>query len=68
MDSCIYSLLGRDMAANMLSATQRRAVSVGARQPPHAGRGNRSAQYFFCNGRYIKSKTLWPPGAGLQTA
>ncbi|HHU21938.1 MAG TPA: DNA mismatch repair endonuclease MutL [Clostridiales bacterium] len=60
MDSCIYSLLGRDMAANMLEChSSDGAVSVrGYVSLPHAGRGNRSAQYFFCNGRYIKSKTL----------
>ena len=31
--------------------------------PPPPGRGNRSAQYFYCNGRYIKSP-LSPVGGG----
>ncbi|MGI5936287.1 MAG: DNA mismatch repair endonuclease MutL [Oscillospiraceae bacterium] len=60
IDSCIYSLLGRDMASNMLEcASGDEAVAVrGYVSVPHAGRGNRNSQYFFCNGRYIKSKTL----------
>ncbi len=60
MDSCVYSLLGRDMAKSMLSCElESDGVSVkGFVSAPHAGRGNRSAQFFFVNGRSIRSSTL----------
>ena len=59
-DSCVYTLLGRDLAATLL---QCRSQEDGLRlsgfiSSPSAGRGNRSAQYFFCNGRYIRSPLL----------
>jgi DNA mismatch repair protein MutL len=60
IDSCVYSLLGREMASNMVECLSGdEAVKVrGYVSVPHAGRGNRNAQYFFCNGRYIRSKTI----------
>ena len=60
MDSCIYSLLGRDMAANMLACTgDVDGITVsGFVSSPSCARGNRSQQYFFCNGRFIKSALL----------
>jgi DNA mismatch repair protein MutL len=60
MDSCIYSLLGRDIAKDMLKCESTMdSMSVkGFVSSPAAGRGNRSAQYFYCNGRYIKSTLL----------
>ena len=60
MESCLYSLLGRDVAKDMLrceSSGDGMAVR-GFVSSPAAGRGNRSAQYFYCNGRYIKSALL----------
>ncbi|MBR1455532.1 MAG: DNA mismatch repair endonuclease MutL, partial [Oscillospiraceae bacterium] len=59
-DSCVYTLLGRDLASSLL---QCRSEEDGLRlsgfvSSPAAGRGNRSAQYFFCNGRYIRSALL----------
>lgn len=60
MDSCVYALLGRDMIKDALKCESRMdgmAVS-GFVSSPAAGRGNRSAQYFYCNGRYIKSPLL----------
>ena len=59
-DSCVYSLLGRDTAAAMLACRgENDGVAVhGFVSSPSAGRGNRTQQYFFCNGRYIKSATL----------
>lgn len=59
-DSCIYTLLGRELAASLLAC---KSEDDGLRlsgfvSSPSAGRGNRSAQYFFCNGRYIKSVLL----------
>ncbi len=60
MDSCLYALLGRDIAADMLSVeSESQNMSVrGFASSPSAGRGNRSAQYFYCNGRFIKSALL----------
>lgn len=60
MDSCIYALLGRDMAKDMLKCESAMdGMSVrGFVSSPAAGRGNRSAQYFYCNGRFIKSALL----------
>lgn len=59
-ESCVYSLLGRYTAASMLSvAGENGGVSVsGFASSPSAGRGNRAQQYFFCNGRFIKSALL----------
>ncbi len=59
-DSCIYTLLGRDMAASLLSCvSEDQGMKLsGFVSSPSAGRGNRSAQYFFCNGRFIKSVLL----------
>ena len=59
-DSCVYSLLGRDAAAQMLFCTgENDGVKVsGYVSSPAAGRGNRREQYFFCNGRFIRSALL----------
>ena len=59
-DSCVYSLLGREQAARMLAcAGENEGVRVsGFVSSPGAGKGNRSGQYFFCNGRVIKSLAL----------
>ncbi len=59
-DSCVYALLGRDLAGSLLPC---RSEDEGLRvsgfvSSPSAGRGNRGAQYFFCNGRFIKSQLL----------
>ena len=59
-DSCIYTLLGRDIASTLLKCeNEEEGITVsGYTSSPSAGRGNRSMQYFFCNGRYIKSQLL----------
>ncbi len=59
-DSCVYALLGRDMASSMLSCTcDMDGMTVsGFVSSPSAGRGNRGAQYFFVNGRFIRSQLL----------
>lgn len=59
-DSCVYSLLGRDTARTLLACRgENDGVAVhGFLSSPSAGRGNRSQQYFFCNGRCIKSTAL----------
>lgn len=60
ISSCVYSLLGRDIAGTMLKCTgDKEGIRVsGFVSSPSAGRGNRAQQYFFCNGRFIKSGTL----------
>ena len=60
ISSCTYSLLGRETAIELLecaSADEGLSVSgfVGS---PKAGHGNRTKQFFFCNGRSIKSQLL----------
>lgn len=60
LDSCIYSLLGRDLAMSLLPCE---GEADGARvhgfiSSPAAGRGSRAQQYFFCNGRWIRSAAL----------
>jgi len=60
IDSCIYSLFGREFSAGLLpaeSSDDTIAVEgfVGA---PSAARGNRSYQFFFVNARPIRSITL----------
>ena len=59
-DSCVYTLLGREQAASLLRCV---SESEGLRlsgfvSSPGAGRGNRGAQYFYCNGRFIRSQLL----------
>ena len=58
--SCIYILLGREFAGNMLETEggDEDVKVSGFVSIPAAGRGNRANQYFFINGRYIKSKLL----------
>jgi len=59
-DSCVYALLGRDTASTLLSCSgENGGVGVsGFVSSPAAGRGNRGQQFFFCNGRFIKSALL----------
>ena len=53
-ESAVYSLLGRDLASGMLGIElEEGPVRVsGCVTEPAVARGNRSAQFFFCNGRY----------------
>ena len=59
-DSCVYSLFGREFFAGMLPVqAQDEKVSVtGFVSSPEAARGNRNYQFFFVNGRHIRSKIL----------
>ncbi len=59
-DSCVYTLLGREPASTMLACSgEDEGLKVsGFVSSPAAGRGNRGAQYFFCNGRTIRSSLL----------
>ena len=60
LDSCVYSLLGRELAKTLLPCEgEVDGVRVhGFISSPAAGRGSRAQQYFFCNGRWIKSAAL----------
>lgn len=60
IDSCVYSTLGREFAKSLLKAsTEQDGIRVnGYISTPVGSRGNRSWQFFFLNGRYIKSKLL----------
>ena len=60
LDSCVYSLLGRDLAKTLLpvSGNDGGYKLSGFVSSPAAGRGNRGCQYFFCNGRCIRSALL----------
>lgn len=59
-DSAVYSLLGRDIATTLLPCKgDGDGVSVeGFVSSPANGHGNRGKQFFFCNGRYIRSALL----------
>ena len=60
ISSAVYALLGRDTALSMLPVEgENEGVKVrGFVSSPSAGRGNRAMQYFFVNGRSIKSASL----------
>ena len=59
-ESCVYALLGRDTAKDLLPcALSDGDMSVsGFVSSPSAGRGNRAMQFFYCNGRFIRSALL----------
>lgn len=60
LDSCVYSLLGRELAKTLLPCEgEVDGVRVhGFISSPSAGRGSRAQQHFFCNGRWIRSAAL----------
>jgi len=60
IDSCVYSLLGREIEAGFLNAeSSYEDITVnGFVSSPSAARGNRSYQFFFINGRSIRSLLL----------
>ncbi len=60
LQSAAYCALGRDFARGLLEAQNKMdAIAVsGYVSTPAAARGNRSWQFFFINGRFIKSKLL----------
>ena len=59
-ESAVYALLGRELAKDLLPcAGEDGDLKVhGFVSSPAAGRGNRGAQFFYCNGRYIRSQLL----------
>ena len=60
MKNCIYALFGRDFANNMHNVSQElHGMKVsGFTCTPQSSRGNRAMQFFFVNGRPIKSRML----------
>lgn len=60
MKNCIYALFGRDFANNMHDVSQDlHGMKVsGFTCSPQSSRGNRAMQFFFVNGRPIKSRML----------
>ncbi len=58
--ACCYALLGRELSSTLLPVySEDSGVRLsGFVSSPAAGRGNRSAQYFFVNGRFIRSSLL----------
>lgn len=60
IDSCVYALLGRDEAAGMLPCRSSNDAFAldGFVSSPAEGRGNRAHQFFYVNGRYIRSSLL----------
>lgn len=60
LSSCAYSLLGRDTAKELLecSSNDDGLTVSGFVSSPKSGHGNRGKQFFFVNGRSIKSQLL----------
>ncbi len=60
MKNCIYALFGRDFANNMNEVAQdlHGMKVTGFTCSPQSSRGNRAMQFFFVNGRPIKSRML----------
>jgi DNA mismatch repair protein MutL len=59
-EACVYSALGREFSAGMLplSLENEGVTARGFVSRVEALRGNRNYQFFFVNGRCIRSKTL----------
>lgn len=59
-DSCVYTALGREFSVSMLKtrASDGYATVEGFVSSPGGARGNRSHQFFFVNGRFVKSQLL----------
>ena len=60
LDSAIYAALGREFARSLVPVEGRggEAAVTGFVTKPLMGRGSRSMQVFFVNGRFIKSQLL----------
>ena len=65
--TAIYTVFGRELAKNMLAVngTWEKFHVTGYITKPTATRGNRALQYFFLNGRFIRSRLL---SAALEEA
>ena len=60
MSSACYALLGREISSSLLtvSSSDEGLGMKGFISSPAMGRGNRGAQYFYVNGRFIRSSLL----------
>ncbi|MDR2600061.1 MAG: DNA mismatch repair endonuclease MutL [Oscillospiraceae bacterium] len=60
VDSCIYSLFGREIEAGFVAAelSDENITVSGYISKPNEARGNRGYQFFFVNGRSIRSLLL----------
>ena len=60
IESCVYHLLGRELAKSMIDCkpVDEFVKVTGFVSSPADGRGNRTAQYFFVNGRAVKSPMM----------
>ena len=60
VDSCIYTLLGREAAASFLpaEANDGEVAVTGYVSTPGGCTGNRNRQFFYVNGRHVKSRLL----------
>jgi len=60
LESAVYAALGRDFAKSLIPVEGRggEVVVTGFVTAPLMGRGSRSMQVFFVNGRFIKSQLL----------
>lgn len=59
-ESCVYHLLGRELAKNMIECkpVDEFVKVTGFVSSPAEGRGNRTGQYFYVNGRAVKSPMM----------
>ena len=60
IESCVYALLGREEASGMLPCRSSNDTFAleGFVSSPAEGRGNRAHQFFYVNGRFIRSSLL----------
>ena len=60
LKSCMYAIFGRDFVNNMNEVSiQEKGIKVsGFSCTPQGSRGNRALQFFFVNGRAVKSRML----------
>ena len=60
IESCVYHLLGRELAKGMISCNpvDEFVKVTGFVSSPAEGRGNRTGQYFYVNGRAVKSPMM----------
>ena len=59
LQSALYAVLGRDVALGFVPCKGSGEIAVeGFVSQPVCCRGSRSSQFFFVNGRYVKSRTM----------
>ncbi|MCL1820315.1 MAG: DNA mismatch repair endonuclease MutL [Oscillospiraceae bacterium] len=65
--ACLHNLWGKDIAAQLVEIKSKHAggTLIGYAARPSVTRGSREMQYFFVNGRPVRSRTM---SAGLEEA